>query len=336
MKLLTAQFSNHFYDSKRLRLSKTEPQAHRQNSVALTHCNEYEYRTVYNAVSASLEAIEFTPPLGASVLVKPNLLKVCNTGLCCTHPAVVEAVCEAALDYGCSVTVGDSPAFGSADSVARHIGLLVRLPRLAVPLITLDSQEKVRFNSGASIGISRSALDCDLLLNVTRIKAHTQMRATLAVKNLFGCVSGVRKAIAHSTHGDKANAFRELLVDVALALPRAVSVVDGVICMHKTGPSGGDPYSLGLIGAAADPVSLDTALYSVLGCSVEEMPLWQELQRKKLHGAFAQNLTYPLELPSNFSAEGFILPQQLTPESFHPARLLQSGIKRFWKRYLCS
>lgn len=317
-------------------MTKTAQQASGLVPVALTRCDDYEYRNVYKAVSECLEASHFAPALGASVLVKPNLLKADRTGLCCTHPVVVEAVCEAVLDYGCSVRVGDSPAFGSAASVAQHIGLLERLHRLDVPLITLDSPEKVRFESGASIGISRSALHSDMLLNVPRMKAHTQMRATFAVKNLFGCVSGVRKAIAHSTHGDKANAFRELLVDVALALPQSVSVVDGITCMHRTGPSGGDPYSLGLIGAAGDPVSLDTALYSVLGCSVDEMPLWSELQRKKLHGAFAENLTYPLLSPSSFDTEGFILPQQLTPETFHPLRLLQSGIKRFWKRYLCS
>jgi uncharacterized protein (DUF362 family) len=293
--------------------------------VALTHCVEYEYRAVHEAVRDCLQAIHFAPSTGAKVLVKPNFLKVDSNGLCCTHPVVVEAVCETLLEYGCSVTVGDSPAFGSAASVARSIGLLEGLERLTVPLITLDSPTCVKFESGTSIGISRSALECDMLFNVPRMKAHTQ----------FGCVSGVRKAIAHSTHGDKANAFRELLVDVALALPPAVSVADGIVCMHKTGPSGGAPYSLGLIGAAGDPVSLDTALYSVLGCTVDEMPLWGELQRKNLRGAFEEQLEYVLASPYEFDAGGFILPYQLTPETFHPVRLLRSSVKRLWKRYLC-
>jgi len=303
--------------------------------VALTHCAEYEYSAVHEAVRDCLQAIHFAPSAGAKVLVKPNFLKVDSNGLCCTHPVVVEAVCETLLEYGCTVTVGDSPAFGSAASVARSIGLLEGLERLNVPLITLDFPTCVKFDSGTSIGISRSALECDMLLNVPRMKAHTQMRTTFAVKNLFGCVSGVRKAIAHSTHGDKANAFRELLVDVALALPPAVSVVDGIVCMHKTGPSGGDPYSLGLLGAAGDPVSLDTALYSVLGCTVDEMPLWGELQRKNIRGAFEEQLEYVRATPYEFDAGGFILPHQLTPETFHPVRLLRSSVKRLWKRYLC-
>ncbi|SHI98843.1 DUF362 domain-containing protein [Halodesulfovibrio aestuarii] len=303
--------------------------------VALTHCVEYEYKAVHKAVRDCLQAIHFAPSTGAKVLVKPNLLKADSNGLCCTNPIVVEAVCENLLDYGCSVVVGDSPAFGSAVSVARSIGLLEGLERLNVPLVTLDSPKCVRFESGTSIGISRIALECDMLLNVPRMKAHTQMRATFAVKNLFGCVSGVRKAIAHSTHGDKANAFRELLVDVALALPESVSVVDGITCMHKTGPSDGEPYSLGLIGAAGDPVSLDTALYSVLDCSVDEIPLWGELQRKNVPGAFEKQLEYVLATPQEFDGNGFILPFQLAPETFHPVRLMHSGLKRLWKRYLC-
>ncbi|SIN96969.1 DUF362 domain-containing protein [Halodesulfovibrio marinisediminis] len=303
--------------------------------VALTHCAEYEYKTVHKAVRDCLQAINFAPATGAKVLVKPNLLKADSNGLCCTHPAVVEAVCEVLLEHGCAVTVGDSPVLGSAVSVARSIGLFERLERFNVPIITLDSPKCVTFESGSSIGISRSALECDLLLNIPRMKAHCQMRTTFAVKNLFGCVSGVRKAIAHSKHGDKANAFRELLVDVALALPECVSVVDGITCMHKTGPIFGVPYSLGLIGAAGDPVSLDTALYSILNCSVEEMPLWKELQRKNVRGAFEEHLEYVLATPQEFNAEGFMLPVELTPETFHPVRLLQSSLKRLWKRYIC-
>jgi uncharacterized protein (DUF362 family) len=317
-------------------LTKAEQQMTGLIPVALAHCAEYEYEIVLKAVRNCLQGIQFFPSAGTKVLVKPNFLKADSTGLCCTNPTVVEAVCEVLLEQNCSVTVGDSPAFGSALSVAKSIGLMEGLDRLGVPLITLDSPVCVKFPSGNAIGISRNALECDLLLNVPRIKAHTQMRATFAVKNLFGCVSGVRKAIAHSTHGDKANAFRELLVDVALALPQSVSVVDGITCMHKTGPSGGDPYALGLIGAAGDPVSLDTALYTLLGTKADEMPLWRELRRRNVRGAFEEQLEYVLATPQEFDASGFILPAQLTPETFHPIRLMRSGIKRFWKRYICS
>ena len=302
--------------------------------VALTHCREYVYADVLQAVQGCLQVCGFAPAYGASVLVKPNLLKVDTTGLCCTHPAVVAAVCESAKDAGCRVTVGDSPAFGSAASVARYIGLSAYCAKLGVPLITLDSPVCVTFSSGNSIGISRNALESDLLLNVPRVKAHSQMRMTVGVKNLFGCVSGVRKAIAHSTHGDKANAFRELLVDVALAMPETATVVDGITCMHKTGPIHGEPYPLGLIGAAGDPVSLDTAVYTALGRRVDELPLWEELQRRNVRGAFAGQLDYVLSAPEEFDGSGFELPYDLKPESFHPARLLVSSVKRLWKRYV--
>lgn len=301
--------------------------------VALMHCNSYEYAKVLGGVQECLEAINFAPSAGIQVLVKPNLLKA-HPALCCTHPAVVEAVCEALLSYGCKVTVGDSPAFGSASAVAGSIGLSDGLARLGVPLITLDSPVRMSFASGTSIGISRNALECDLLVDVPRIKAHSQMRMTLAVKNLFGCVSGVRKAIAHSTHGDKGNAFRELLVDVALALPETLSVVDGITCMHRTGPVNGDPFELGLLGASGDPVSLDTAIYKIIGRTPEELPLWKELQRRNVRGAYPEELEYVLARPEDFEGSGFILPENLKPETFHPARLLYSSLKRFWTRYI--
>lgn len=301
--------------------------------VALTHCNTYDYAKVLAGVQECLQAINYVPSAGIRVLVKPNLLKA-QPALCCTHPAVVEAVCEVLLAYGCKVTVGDSPAFGSAKAVAESIGLSERLKRLGVPLITLDSPVRVTFASGNSIGISRNALECDLLVDVPRVKAHSQMRMTLAVKNLFGCVSGVRKAVAHSTHGDKGNAFRELLVDVALALPDTLSVVDGITCMHRSGPVNGESFELGLLGASGDPVSLDTAIYSVLGRTPDELPLWKELQCRNVQGAFPEELKYVLARPHDFEGESFILPENLKPETFHPARLLSSTLKRFWKRYI--
>lgn len=299
-------------------------------SVALARCHHYQPEAVEQAVHTVLDACGYRPAAGSRVLVKPNLLKAEPGGLCCTHPQVVRAACIYLMDCGCRVTVGDSPAFGSAAKVAQAIGLAEAMAPLGIPVITLDAAVNVQLPFGMTVGISRHALEADSLLSVPRIKAHTQMRVTCAVKNMFGCVAGVRKALAHTVHGDKGNAFRAMLVEVAAALPQTAALVDGIVAMDRMGPSGGDACALGVVGASRDAVALDSAVYTMLGARPAMIPLWGELQSRGAVGAFTENLSFPLLSPADIDAEKFRFPGSLTPETFHPLRLLRSAVKRWW------
>lgn len=299
-------------------------------AVAIARCPRYDRELVIRSVAEVLQAAGIAPVAGTRVLVKPNLLKVQPGGLCCTHPEVVRAACIYLRECGCHVTVGDSPAFGSAVQVARAIGLDAALADLAIPVITLDNAVRTVLPCGLAAGISRHALEADALLSVPRVKAHTQMRLTLSVKNMFGCVSGVRKAIAHTAHGDKGNAFRALLVEVAQMLPPTVALADGIVAMDRNGPAGGDAYPLGIVAAAADTVALDTALYAVVGAGPDQVPLWGELRAREIWGADAAHLSFPLLRPDDVAVSDFRLPGTLSPETFHPLRLVRSSLKRLW------
>jgi uncharacterized protein (DUF362 family) len=80
-------------------------------------------------------------------------------------------------------------------------------------------------------------------VNVPKLKAHTQMRVTASVKNLFGCVSGVSKAFLHAQYGDKSRngivAFPATVVDILGYMPKMTTLLDGVEAMHVRRPSGG-------------------------------------------------------------------------------------------------
>jgi uncharacterized protein (DUF362 family) len=108
-----------------------------------------------------LETIQCRPPRGTRILVKPNLLTP-KKALATTHPLVVQAVCEYLLDYGARVSVGDSPAFGTAKKVANANGLAEALNGLPIEIINLSRPTKIRLASGISIGISQKALDTAL------------------------------------------------------------------------------------------------------------------------------------------------------------------------------
>ncbi|MEF2145301.1 MAG: DUF362 domain-containing protein [Desulfovibrionaceae bacterium] len=301
-------------------------------AVPMARMLEYESTLLEAAVGLLLNETGFAPEPGMRVLVKPNLVSRVNAKLSCTHPLVVRAACVWLLERNARVTVADSPAFGSALQVARAAGLDKALAPLGLQVRDLDKPEPLRLSFGGEIGISGMALHADAILNVPRLKAHCQMRLTGAVKNLFGCVTGWRKAVAHARHGDQGRRFRSLLLEVALTLPKTYSLLDAIRPMHRTGPVKGDPFDLGLLAACADPIALDTAVYSLLDLVPEQVPLWAEALQQSLPGADPANLYYPVELPEEFNTDGFLLPEELEPESFHPLRLARGRVRSFLER----
>lgn len=266
---------------------------------------------------------------GRRLLLKPNFVSPRNARLSCTHPLIIATAARHCRDLGARVTIGDSPAFGTAQAIAQATGLNDLLHGLDAPVITLN-QGVPRSSNGLAVRISAHALDADLILNLAKFKAHSQMRLTGAVKNLFGCLSGVRKAWLHARHGDRGHEFTALICGLGRILPPTVSVLDGVEAMHRTGPIAGEGFNLHFLGVSASAVALDTAAGMTLGVSATDLPVWAQCARENLPGATAAELRFPLCTPATFDATGFVLPGQLKPESFRPGTLARSFIKRLW------
>lgn len=290
-----------------------------------------EYTGAEDVVAALLDRVCSTLRPGDKVLVKPNLVSARNARLSCTHPAVVTGTCSYLRDHRVRVTVADSPAFGSAQGVADAAGMTTPLAGLGLRVKTLDDPVPIRVG-GTRAGISRAAMEADLILNLPRLKAHSQMRVTAGVKNLFGCVCGLRKAVLHATHGDKGTRFEALIVDVMRALPPQVTIVDAVTAMHGTGPIDGEEYQLGLLAASGNTVAVDSTMYGILGLSSRDVPLWSECLRRGFRGADPEEIEYPMVQPGAVRVRDFLLPEILTPQSFSPPRLVLSGMRRLWNR----
>lgn len=306
--------------------------AHAVIPVALLHCPDYAAPDLGRIAAQALEAGEVRVSAGARVLVKPNL--VTAQALACTDPRVVAAACAWLLDQGARVQVADSPGFGSAASVARAVGLAQELKALGLAVGSLDRPVPLRLDTGACFKVARQALECDLILSVPRVKAHGQMLVTLAVKNLFGCVSGLRKALIHAREGRQPSYFADCLAALWAALPPVAGLADGVRAMHVTGPSRGRPFALRLMGASASAVALDRALCAVLGLEFGDTPLGAALERRTAAGSAAAGsaVVYPLLQPGGFDARGFELPVELAHTSFQPARCVKSCARRIWAR----
>ena len=313
-----------------------EPQSSPRITVAVAKATAYD-ATALATVEELLDSLDLPLAPGDRVLVKPNLLRA--EMLACTNATIVAGVCRYVLDKGCRLTLGDSPGFGTAKGVAETVGLHAALARVgckSVSVIPLDSPVARPLSLGGSISLSRHALEADHILNVPKLKAHVQMRVTGAVKNLFGCICGLRKAFAHSRYGDKeqdgVQVFPSLVADILTHLPPVATLMDAVAAMHVRGPSGGKEYPSHFLAASLSPVALDTAVYSLLRVSPEQVPLWSELQRRNAAGAFFEDIEVCGNGLDGLDFSNFVLPETLSPQTFNPARLMVSTLKRVWAK----
>lgn len=300
-------------------------------AVALAHADEYDVPALKAGIEKVFDAVSFTPRRGSRVIVKPNYVTAKRAVISCTHPAFIRAVCEYLIDHGAGVAVGDSPAFGSAAKVAGANGTIDALAGLGVPVVEFTSGPKVSLTMGGSVRVARQPAEADLVVNLPKLKAHTQMRITAGVKNFFGCVVGVRKAMNHAMRGDRENRFESMITDVMLAMRPSVTVLDGIEAMSRTGPSNGDPCRLNLIAASHNPVALDTAILSMLGLAPADVPLWSEAARRGLPGAGLDELTFPLDQPGGFDVSAFVVPGSLDPQMFSLPRLAMGAVRRAWR-----
>ncbi|MBM9536959.1 DUF362 domain-containing protein [Desulfobulbus alkaliphilus] len=268
----------------------------------------------------------------AQILLKPNLITATNGTLACTDQRMIVAVARWFLDQGARVGVGDSPAFGSARSVLMAIGALPSLQALGVPVVEFRHTREIILPGGMRAALATAALDCDALINLPKVKAHAQMGLTLAIKNYFGCLAGLRKPWWHMVHGGRQGRFSDLLVELLSVLPGGVSLVDGIVAMHRTGPVHGEAYPLALMVCGSSPVAVDTALLAVLGVEPARIPLWLAARRAGIDGTELADLTFPLLTPAQCRVKDFMIPEELSPVRFNPFRFVKNTLKRMLLR----
>jgi uncharacterized protein (DUF362 family) len=248
-------------------------------TVALTQCSDYEPDNVARGIRRQFELLggieRFVKP-GDSVLLKPNFItpRSHRRAPAQTHPTVILEAAKLLKDFGARPFVADSPAWANAATCARVLELTEPLERLGVPLKELDASERRRLGPGLpSVRISRVALDADVIVNLAKLKTHQQLFATFAVKNMFGCVSGKRKALWHFKRGADTGAFCELLIGIYRHLHPAVTIIDGIVAMEGQGPIHGASRPLGWLIGGTEPIACERICCHLAGIRPEQVPI---------------------------------------------------------------
>ncbi|MCI5161499.1 MAG: DUF362 domain-containing protein [Candidatus Electrothrix sp. AX5] len=305
--------------------------------VALTACSAYDKQTLLPALDRVLKTLELSTSLSTSlrssvVLLKPNLISAKAGPLACTEGTLILAVARWFIDQGARVGIGDSPAFGTARSVLKNLNLLDELARLGVQIRSFKQGVPTELAGGGQAVLACAALECDLLVNMPRVKAHVQARLTMSVKNYFGCLVGLRKAWWHMAHGGtkshEKDGFFDRLIRIPAALPSSLNIIDGIVAMHKSGPINGTPYPLSVLAASTNAVAADRAFHAILRVDPQDSPLMAACQRAHMHGAALSQLSFPLATPEDLQVNDFQVPGTLNPVRFNPFRFLKSSARR--------
>lgn len=295
-------------------------------STLFSTVSTYDYGELRPKLFAMLESLDAgTITRGARVLIKPNLLAPASPDRAMlTHPMVVKAVVEYALQKGAKVRISDSPAMGSVEKVAKESGIKSALEGLDVEFREFRSSAMIDvgepFNS---IEIAEDAVHADVLINLPKLKTHSQMLLTLGVKNLFGCVVGFRKPQWHLRVGVDREMFGVLLYRIYAALRPSFTLLDGILAMEGQGPGkGGTPRHVGVVMGSKDAVAVDATVCAMLGIDPDR--LFTNLAARRA-GEIAEFIEVIGEVPS---IRDFRLPR-ITPLVFGP-----KSTRKILRKYL--
>jgi uncharacterized protein (DUF362 family) len=298
------------------------------DKVLLQRC-VYEPPALFEVLECLAPFLEIAGNLtGKKVLLKPNLISARGPALACTDPRFILAVARWFIDHGAIVRIGDSPAFGTAAGVLKRLGVHADLLRLGVQVVEFTTPRIFTLDCGVPVGVAEEALDCDLFVNLPKIKAHNQMYMTIAVKNIFGIVKGLRKAVLHMQYGDSHQRFAEIILDLVALLPAHITLADGIEVMHVSGPVHGESLALQCVAGSRNPLAVDTTFLWALELVPEKSPLWLAAAKRKFRGVILAEIEFPLLHPDIFHGSGFQAPELPAPVRFNPFRFLHGIMKR--------
>ncbi|RMD69708.1 MAG: DUF362 domain-containing protein [Cyanobacteria bacterium J149] len=306
--------------------------------VSLLKAQSYELQELRNSLESLLApfgGMSAFVKKGDRVLLKPNLLTASRpTKECTTRKEIVYCVAQMVIEAGGKPFLGDSPAFGSAEGVAKANGYLDLCQELNLPIIEFNGHKyPVENENFHHLRLSKEAMEADVVINLPKIKSHMQLTMTMGVKNLFGCVPGKMKAWWHMEAGKDVNRFGEMLVETAKAIQPNLTIIDGIIAHEGNGPSAGEPRELGVLGASDDVFALDVAIASLLNVEQEVIPTLNAQKRLGLCSK-VEDIQFPLLKPQDLAINDWKLPSALMPIDFGLPRVLRSTFKHLYIRFI--
>jgi uncharacterized protein (DUF362 family)/Pyruvate/2-oxoacid:ferredoxin oxidoreductase delta subunit len=263
------------------------------NKVHIVRCGDYEQVEEQMAeLLTMMGGMNQFAASGEKIALKVNLLQVAAPEKAVTtHPAVVAAVGRLAKAEGAVPVIVDSPGSGlqynekTLDRLYQTTGMVQAAEAAGID-VNLDPTHKVdTFPQGELIKrfeVITPVLEADGVFNLCKLKTHTFMSITGAVKNNFGVIPGLAKPGYHAKLQDKGH-FANMLLDLAEYVSPRISIMDAVTGMEGNGPHTGVPRHIGLLLASTSPLALDVVASEIIGLSRANNPVLIAAEKRGLY-----------------------------------------------------
>jgi uncharacterized protein (DUF362 family) len=212
---------------------------------------------------------------GKRVLLKPNLVEPTKSApQMTTDPAVVIAAAEVFLDWGAEVSVGEGPAHvrdTELTLVESGMGQALDDAKLLYADLNYGAVSWTPNRGRASrldgFYFPQIVLQADYIVSIPKMKTHHWVGMTASMKNLYGVIPGVvygwPKNVLHYA------GIPEAVIDINASLPKALAIIDGILCMEGDGPLMGSPKPMGLILIGPNLPAVDATVARIMNLHPE-------------------------------------------------------------------
>lgn len=286
------------------------------STIVIKESREYQPDVVYKSIKDGLELIGTMSSFikeADRVLIKPNMLAGCPPERAAnTHPVVIEAIAKLVLESGGVPMIGDSPMFGRASEASKKIGYQKIAEKLKINIVDFVHPVRCEFKEGKifkNFEVDKTIIESDKIINVAKLKTHTQMYMTLCVKNMFGSVVGRDKTKWHYIAGKSHGVFAKMLLELYSFTKPVLNIIDGIVGMGGYGPLSGPTRQIGVLLFGRDGVSVDRVACEIVGADPKEMPIFRANEELKVGVSRLEDIKILGDDISKFMIKDFEFPQ---------------------------
>jgi uncharacterized protein (DUF362 family)/NAD-dependent dihydropyrimidine dehydrogenase PreA subunit len=293
------------------------------SEVIIKQCDSYDIPGLTGILNSGMELLGgwdgFVSP-GMKVLLKVNLIgPKTSDSAAVTHCEFVRAIVRILKGKQCTVWIGDSSggaiagiaptarsfSISGLEKVAAEEGAVIKNFDREGAVEAVDDMLPFK-----SIYLAKPMFDADVIINLPKLKTHMSGIYTGAVKNLFGCIPGLRKAEYHRLAPDT-ESFGQVIAEINTLIKPVLHIMDGVTAMQGEGPTAGSVYNAGKILISRDPLALDAIALKMLGLDIKEIPILKAAIERGLGEYRPGSITVKGDFITPPKLENFKLPKRL-------------------------
>ena len=282
--IICSKSADELVDIIKAKLNTTGGQT--MSTVSIIKVQDNTEQAITKAVRQAVEAIggleDIIKP-GFHVLINPNLVAKGQDRFsgAVTRYEVCKAIADMVKELGADPVIAESSAAGVDTEEVLRFAEYDKLREQGYAVLDLKKEKTIKIPAPKGHIVKElwtwePVAKADAIISVPVMKTHDQTEVTLGIKNLKGLIQDGEKKQFH-----KLGVFGGV-VDLNQAIPRVLTIVDGITGQEGLGPIFGEPVHMNLVIASKDCVAADAVTSAVMGYDPEEVRTTVEAHERGL------------------------------------------------------